>query len=195
MEAAVRTGDAGLAVQAAERLVEVTSPSAADWGLGIAARSQALASEEDAAETLYVEAITRLGRTPLRPELARAHLLYGEWLRRAGRRIDAREHLRIAYEMFSEFGANAFVERTRRELSATGQKVRRRTDETRGQLTPQEQQIARLAAGGHTNPEIAAQLFLSPRTVEWHLHKVFAKLDISSRRQLRQAIPTGAHAA
>jgi DNA-binding CsgD family transcriptional regulator len=195
VEAGARTGNASLAAEAAERLVDATSPSAADWGLGIAARSRALASEGDAAEPLYVEAVTRLGRTPLRPELARAHLLYGEWLRREGRRVHAREQLHGAYEMFSEFGASAFVERARRELAATGAKVRKRGDETRGQLTPQERQIARLAADGHTNPEIGAQLFLSPRTVEWHLRKVFAKLDISSRRQLREALPSAAAAA
>ena len=194
-EAAVRTGNAGLAAEAVEQLVDATSPSGADWGLGIAARSRALVSEGDAAETLYVEAIARLGRTPLRPELARAHLLYGEWLRRTGRRVDARKHLRNAYEMFAHFGSDAFAERTRRELLATGETVRKRTDETRGQLTPQEQQIARLAADGHTNPEIGAQLFLSPRTVEWHLRKVFAKLGIRSRRQLREALPSSAHAA
>jgi DNA-binding CsgD family transcriptional regulator len=194
-EAAVRTGNAGLAAEAVERLVDATSPSGADWGLGIAARSRALVSEDSAAETLYVEATARLARTPLRPELARAHLLYGEWLRRTGRRVDAREHLRKAYEMFAHLGSDAFAERTRRELLATGETVRKRRDETRGQLTPQEQQIARLAADGHTNPEIGAKLFLSPRTVEWHLHKVFAKLDISSRRQLREALPSGAHAA
>ena len=195
VEAGVRTGNAVLAAEAAEQLVEATSPSGSDWGLGIAARSRALVSDGDAAQTLYVEAITRLRRTPLRPELARAHLLYGEWLRREGRRVDAREQLRGAYEMFSEFGARAFVERAGRELAATGETVRKRTDETRGQLTPQEQQIARLAAGGRTNPEIGAQLFLSPRTVEWHLHKVFAKLDISSRRQLRDALPSRVYAA
>jgi DNA-binding CsgD family transcriptional regulator len=194
-EAAVRTGEAGLAAEAAERLGDVTGPSGADWGLGIAARSRALVSEGEAAETLYEEAVARLGRTPLRPELARAHLLYGEWLRREGRRVDSREQLHSAYEMFSALGADAFAERARRELAATGAKARKRTDETRGQLTPQEQQIARLAAHGHTNPEIGAQLFLSPRTVEWHLHKVFAKLDISSRRQLREALPSSAHSA
>jgi DNA-binding CsgD family transcriptional regulator len=195
VEAAVRTGNDGLAAEAADRLVEATSPSAADWGLGIAARSRALVSEGGAAEALYVEAIARLGRTPLRPELARAHLLYGEWLRRERRRVDAREQLRDAYETFSDLGANAFAERARRELAATGLKVRRRTDEARGQLTPQEQQIARLAADGHTNPEIGARLFLSPRTVEWHMRKVFTKLDISSRRQLREVLPGRAHAA
>jgi DNA-binding CsgD family transcriptional regulator len=194
-EAGARTGNAGLAAAAAERLVEVTSPSGADWGLGIAARSKALVSEGGAAEALYAEAIARLGRTPLAPELARAQLLYGEWLRREGRRVDAREQLRSAYEMLSDFGAGAFVERARRELAATGITVRRRSDETRGQLTAQEQQIARLAANGHTNPEIGAQLFLSPRTVEWHLRKVFLKLDIHSRRELREVLPSGAHAA
>jgi DNA-binding CsgD family transcriptional regulator len=195
VEAAARTGTADVAAEAAERLADVTSPSVADWGLGLAARSRALICEDGVAETLYDEAIARLGRTPLRPELARAHLLYGEWLRRVGRRVDARQHLRAAYEMFTSFGGDAFAERTRRELLATGETVRKRTDETRGQLTPQEQQIARLAAEGHTNPEIGAQLFLSPRTVEWHLHKVFGKLDISSRRQLREVLPGRAHAA
>jgi DNA-binding CsgD family transcriptional regulator len=195
VEAGVRAGNADLAAEAAERLVEATAPSAADWGLGIAARSLALVSEDDAAEAMYEEAIARLGRTPLRPELARAHLLYGEWLRRAGRRVDARQNLRTAYEMFTSFGSDGFGERARRELLATGETVRKRTDETRGQLTPQEQQIARLAADGHTNPEIGAQLFLSSRTVEWHLHKVFTKLDISSRRQLRTELPVGAHGA
>ncbi|HXV02476.1 MAG TPA: helix-turn-helix transcriptional regulator, partial [Gaiellaceae bacterium] len=195
VEAGVRSGNAGLAAEAAERLVEATSPSDADWGLGIAARSRALVSDGGATEPLYEEAVARLGRTPVRPELARAHLLYGEWLRREGRRVDAREQLRSAYEMLSDFGADAFAERARRELAATGMKVRKRTDETRDQLTAQEQQIARLAATGHTNPEIGAQLFLSPRTVEWHLRKVFLKLDIHSRRELREALPGGAHAA
>jgi DNA-binding CsgD family transcriptional regulator len=151
--------------------------------------------EDGSAEGAFVEAIDLLGRTRLGMSLGRAHLVYGEWLRREGRRVDAREQLRGAHEMFSDFGANAFVERARRELAATGETVRKRRDETRGQLTPQEQQIARLAADGHTNPEIGAQLFLSARTVEWHLSKVFQKLDISSRRQLRQALPSGAHAA
>jgi DNA-binding CsgD family transcriptional regulator len=149
-------------------------------------------SEDKAAEALYLEAITRLGRTPLRPELARAHLLYGEWLRRENRRMDAREQLRTAYEMFVGFGADAFAERSRRELLATGEKVRKRRDETRGQLTAQEEQIARLAADGHTNHEIGAQLFLSPRTVEWHLHKVFTKLGVGSRMQLRDRLPGAA---
>ena len=148
-------------------------------------------SEGPAAEELYREAIDRFGRTQLRPELARAHLLYGEWLRRAGRRIDAREQLREAYEMLTVMGVEGFAERARRELLATGENVRKRRVETTGDLTAQEAQIARLARDGLSNPEISTQLFLSPRTVEWHLRKVFAKLDISSRKQLRGALPDG----
>ena len=139
---------------------------------------------------LYREAIDRLGRTRLRPELARAHLLYGEWLRREGRRVEAREQLRIAHDMFAAIGMEAFAERARRELLGTGEKVRKRTAETRDELTPQEEQIARLARDGLSNPEIGARLFLSPRTVEWHLHKVFAKLGISSRKGLHEALPS-----
>jgi DNA-binding CsgD family transcriptional regulator len=192
VEASVRSGNSGLAAEALERLIEVPSASGADWGLGIVARSRALVSENKAAEALYFEAITRLGRTPLRPELGRAHLVYGEWLRRENRRVDAREQLRTAYEMFMSFGADAFAERTRRELLATGENVRKRSDETRGRLTAQEEQIARLAADGQKNREIGAQLFLSPRTVEWHLHKVFAKLGVGSRRELRDGLPDAA---
>jgi DNA-binding CsgD family transcriptional regulator len=194
VEACARSGNSKLAREALERLVEAPSTSGTDWGLGIVARSQALVSEGDAAEAAYLEAITRLGRTPLRPELARAHLVYGEWLRRENRRIDAREQLRTAYEMFASFGADAFAERARRELLATGEKVRKRSDETRGQLTAQEEQIARLAADAQTNQEIGAQLFLSPRTVEWHLHKVFMKLGVGSRMQLRDKLPEAARA-
>src|SRR3954447_3468836 len=142
VEACVRSGNSNLAAEALERLVEAPSASGTDWGLGIVARSRALASEDDGAEALYLEAIIRLGRTPLRPELARAHLVYGEWLRRENRRMDAREQLRTAYELFVSFGADAFAERTRRELLATGEKVRKRSDDTRGQLTAQEEQIA-----------------------------------------------------
>ena len=192
VEACVRSGNSSLAAEALERLVEAPSASGTDWGLGIVARSRALVSENEAAEALYLEAIARLGRTPLRPELGRAHLVYGEWLRRENRRMDAREQLRTAYEMFISFGADAFAERTRRELLATGEKVRKRGDETRGQLTAQEEQIARLATDGQTNQEIGAQLFLSPRTVEWHLHKVFTKLGITSRMQLRDTLPGAA---
>jgi DNA-binding CsgD family transcriptional regulator len=189
VEAATRCGNSQLAAHALERLAETTRPGGTDFGLGMEARSRALVSEGAAAEKLYREAIDRLGRTRLRPELARGHLLYGEWLRRAGRRTDAREHLREAYEMLTAMGVEGFAERARRELLATGETVRKRRVETTGDLTAQEAQIARLARDGLSNPEISTQLFLSPRTVEWHLRKVFAKLGISSRRQLRGALP------
>jgi DNA-binding CsgD family transcriptional regulator len=189
VEAATRCGNSQLAAQALERLTETTRPGGTDFGLGVEARSHALVSEGAVAEKLYHEAIDRLGRTKLRPELARAHLLYGEWLRRAGRRIDARVHLREAHEMLTAIGVEGFAERARRELLATGETVRKRRVETTGDLTTQEAQIARLARDGLSNPEISTQLFLSPRTVEWHLRKVFAKLGISSRRQLRGALP------
>ena len=138
---------------------------------------------------MYQEAIDQLRRTPLRPELARSHLLYGEWLRRRGRRVDAREQLRAAHEQLTALGMESFAERARRELVATGGKARRRTIETRDDLTAQEEQIARLARDGLSNPEIGARLFLSPRTVEWHLKKVFTKLGISSRMALHDALP------
>jgi DNA-binding CsgD family transcriptional regulator len=154
------------------------------------ARSRAMLSEGEPAEPLYREAITRLGRTRLRPELARAHLLYGEWLRRANRRVDARAQLRAAYDLCVTVGMEAFAERARSELLATGERVRKRTAETRDELTPQELQIARLARDGLSNPEIGARLFLSPRTVEWHLRKVFSKLDIRSRQELSRALPS-----
>jgi DNA-binding CsgD family transcriptional regulator len=146
----------------------------------------------ETAESLYREAIERLGRTRVRVSLARAHLVYGEWLRRENRRVDAREELRTAYEMLTDMGMEAFAERARRELVATGETVRKRTVETRDELTAQETQIAQRAAGGSTNAEIGAQLFLSPRTVEWHLRKVFGKLGISSRKELRSALADGA---
>jgi DNA-binding CsgD family transcriptional regulator len=146
-------------------------------------------SHGEAADRLYREAIDRLGRTRVRVELARARLLYGEWLRRENRRLDAREQLRTAHEMFVTMGAEGFAERARRELAATGETVRKRAVETRDELTPQEAQIARLARDGHTSSEIGAQLFLSPRTVDWHLSKVFAKLGIKSRRHLRTTLP------
>jgi ATP/maltotriose-dependent transcriptional regulator MalT len=188
VEAAARCGNGQLAVEALDRLAETTRPGGTDFGLGIEARSRALVSEGAVAEGLYREAIDRLGRTELRPELARAHLLYGEWLRRAGRRTDAREQLREAYEMLTAMGVEGFAERARRELVATGETVRKRRAETAVELTAQEAQIARLARDGLSNPEISTQLFLSPRTVEWHLRKVFAKLGISSRKQLRGAL-------
>jgi len=189
VEAASRTGGPEVAAAALERLAEATRTAGTDWALGIEARSRALVSEDNAAEDLYREAIERLGRTRIRVDLARAHLLYGEWLRRRGRRIDARQQLRPAHEMCTVMGLEAFAERARRELLATGETVRARGVETREELTAQEAQIARLAADGQTNPEIGAELFISARTVEWHLRKIFAKLGISSRRQLRDALP------
>jgi DNA-binding CsgD family transcriptional regulator len=188
IEAAARSGSGDLAADAIDRLSTMTRASGSDWALGVEARSRALLSEGDAAEHLYREAIERLSRTSVRIELARAHLLYGEWLRRAGRRRDARAHLRTAHEMLTAMGAEAFAERARRELLATGETVRTRSVETRDELTAQETQIARLASDGPTNAEIGAQLFISPRTVEWHLRNVFTKLDIRSRRELAIAL-------
>jgi DNA-binding CsgD family transcriptional regulator len=188
VEAATRTGNTEVAGRALTRLREHTRGSDADWARGIEARSRALLGEGEAAERLYRRAIDRLGRTGLRPELARSHLLYGEWLRRANRRVDAREQLRAAHDAFAGMGAEAFAERARHELLATGAKVRKRLEETRDELTPQEEHIARLASDGHTNSQIGAELYLSPRTVEWHLNKVFAKLGITSRKGLQQAL-------
>jgi DNA-binding CsgD family transcriptional regulator len=190
IEAAVRSGQPGPARIALTRLAALTRAGGTDFGLGIEARCRALVSPPAVAEPLYAEAVTRLGRTQLRPELARAHLLYGEWLRRENRRADARTQLRAAHEAFTTIGAAAFAERARRELMATGETVRRRgPGAATSTLTAQETSISRLAADGCTNPEIGAQLFLSARTVEWHLRKVFTKLGISSRRELRQALP------
>ena len=186
---AVRSGKRDLAADALERLSRMTRASGTDWALGIEARSRALLSEGEVAERLYREAIERLARTRIRVELARARLHYGEWLRRERRRVDAREQLRQAHHAFVAMGAEAFAERARRELLATGEKVRKRLDETRDELTPQEERIARLARQGLTNPEIGAQLFISPRTVEWHLRKVFTKLGISARKDLYDALP------
>ena len=162
--------------------------SGTDWGLGMLARSRALVSAGESAEAGYLEAIDRLGRTRIKAHLARAHLLYGEWLRRGKRRSDARAQLRIASEMFTAMGAGAFAARADRELAATGERVRRRDVRPVVELTPQESQIARLASEGRSNPEIAAQLYLSPRTVEYHLSKIFAKLDITSRGHLARAL-------
>jgi ATP/maltotriose-dependent transcriptional regulator MalT len=184
VEAAARAGDAELARDALRRLEATTQPSGTDFALGIEARSRALVSDGAAADDLYRNAIDRLSHTRLRPELARAHLLYGEWLRREQRRVDAREQLRAAYEQFTSIGMEAFAERARGDLLATGEKVRKRTVETREELTSQEVQAARLAARGLSNAEIGAELFLSPRTVEWHLRKVYGKLGIKSRREL-----------
>ena len=189
VEAAVRSGKPERAAGPLARLTEIAEANGTDWSLGFLARSRALLGTEQAAEAFYREAIDRLGRTRIRVALARTHLVYGEWLRRENRRVDAREQLRVAYELLMDVGMEAFAERARRELLATGETVRKRTVETLDELTPQEGEIARLAADGRTNPEIGAQLFLSPRTVEWHLRKVFSKLGISSRRQLRTALP------
>jgi DNA-binding CsgD family transcriptional regulator len=184
IEAAVRCGQPERARRAFELVRETTTSAGTDWGLGIEARSRALLTDGDEAEELYTEAITRLGRTSIRVQFARAHLLYGEWLRRERRRLDAREQLRTAHELFREFGVEAFAERARVELAATGERARKRTVDTLGQLTPQEAQIARLAAEGETNREIAARLFISASTVEYHLRKAFRKLDVKSRTQL-----------
>jgi DNA-binding CsgD family transcriptional regulator len=189
VESAIRSGKPERAAAALEELSQMTAIIGTDWALGIEARSRALLSGGDAAELHYREAIERLSRTEARVELARAHLLYGEWLRRKGRRADARGQLRTSHDMLSSIGAEAFAARAARELAATGETVRSRAVEARDELTPQEAQIARLAREGHTSPEIGAQLFISPRTVDWHLRKVFAKLDINSRKQLRAALP------
>ena len=184
VEAAARTGNTDVAAGALQRLTETAQPSGNDLALGVEARCRALLSDGETADRLYQEAIDRLGRTQLRTDLARAHLLYGEWLRRQGRRVDARQHLRTAYDMLAAIGMAAFAERARRELTATGETAHKRTMETPDQLTAQEALIAGLARDGLSNAEIGAQLFLSTRTVEWHLRKVFTKLGVSSRRQL-----------
>jgi DNA-binding CsgD family transcriptional regulator len=188
VEPAVRTGRIDLATEALSRLAMKARAAGTGWALGIEARSRALVSDGEAADKLFQEAIEHLRRTRVRVELARAHLLYGEWLRHEGRRVDARDQLRTAHDLFATFGMDAFAERARVELLATGQRIQARAAETRAKLTPQEGQIARLARDGLSNPEISAQLFLSPRTVEWHLRKVFAKLGIASRRELRKTL-------
>jgi DNA-binding CsgD family transcriptional regulator len=195
VEAAARSREPQLAADALELLSERTGLSGTDWALGIEARARALLDEGQGAEDHYLEATERLGRCRIKVHLARAQLLYGEWLRRQNRRIDARETLRTAHELFSTMGAEAFAERAARELLATGETARKRTADTRGQLTAQETQIAELAREGHSNPEIGAQLFISSRTVEYHLHKVFTKLEISSRNELQRVLPSEARAA
>jgi DNA-binding CsgD family transcriptional regulator len=189
VEAAARCGRQPIALAAAERLSEQTHACGGDLALGIDARARALVSEGQAADEFYREAIERLGRCQAAPHLARAHLLYGEWLRRERRRLEAREHLRTAHEMLTTIGARAFADRAERELAATGEHARKRTVETTEDLTAQERQVALLARDGHSNPEIGARLFISPRTVEYHLHKVFAKTGISSRSQLDRVLP------
>ncbi|MET7859712.1 AAA family ATPase [Streptomyces sp. NPDC005318] len=188
IEASARSDAPEVAAEALRRLEERAGASGTDWALGVLARSRALLCDGQAADLLYREAIAHLERSRIAVHLARTHLVYGEWLRRENRRLDAREHLRTAYEMLQGFGASAFAERARRELLATGESVRQRAVEEHEALTAQEAQIARLAADGKTNPEIGAELFISPRTVEWHLHKVFTKLDVNSRNKLRGAL-------
>ena len=189
IEAAVRSGDIERAAEPLRRLQEISRAAGTDWTLGVEARSRALLSEGEEAERLYREAIERLGRTRIRVALARAHLLYGEWLRRRGQRMDAREQLRTAHKLYSSMGMEGFADRARRELQATGETVRKRSVRARGELTAQEMQIARLARNGLSNPEIGARLFISARTVKYHLGKVFTKLDISSRAQLDRVLP------
>ena len=189
VEAAVRSGDRPAAELAFARLAERSSMSTTEWAQGIEAATHALLSDGDEAEELYLEAIDQLGRSRVIVLRNRAQLTYGEWLRREHRRVDARTQLKAAYDAFEAMGARGFAERARRELLATGETVRKRTIDTRDELTPQEAQIARLASERLTNPEIAAQLYLSHRTVEYHLRKVFTKLGISSRRELADALP------
>ena len=188
VEAAARSGQQERACAAADQLSQLAVASGSTWARGAAARSRALVSGGHAAEQEYREAIELLGSTRMAAHLARARLVYGEWLRRENRRIEARIQLRSAFDAFASMGAEAFAERARRELQATGEKVRKRSEDTRTDLTPQEEEIAQLAREGRTNSEIGAQLFIGRRTVEWHLRKVFAKLDISSRRELDQAL-------
>lgn len=191
IEAAARTGRRERGTAALELLTESTGASGTPWALGVQARSQALLRDDDDAESLYAEAIEHLRGTRLRVDLARTHLLYGEWLRRRRRRVAAREHLRAAHTQFAEFGMEAFAERARLELEATGERARRRTADTVDELTPQEAQVARLAAAGRTNREIAAQMFIGPSTVEYHLRKAFRKLDVRSRTQLANRLLSG----
>ena len=188
VEAAVHLGKPDVAAGALEQVMAATAPSSTDWGRGIQARCQALLSEGDSADRLHREAVERLARTRRRPDLARAHLLYGEWLRRENRRVDARVQLRAAHNQLATIGMEAFAERARGELLATGEKVRKRTVATRDVLTAQERQVARLAREGLSSPDIGARLFLSPRTVDWHLRNAFMKLGIHSRRELTHVL-------
>jgi DNA-binding CsgD family transcriptional regulator len=190
IEAAVRCGARDVATGALERLAENTQASSTGWALGLEARARALLAEGDEAERLYREAIEHLTGAGSDVDLMRGHLLFGEWLRREGRRVDARRELRTAAEAFRAMGVQAFADRAARELLATGETVRRRSIETNDELTPQERQIAHFARDGLSNPEIGARLFLSPRTVEWHLRKVFGKLGIHSRHELESALPS-----
>jgi ATP/maltotriose-dependent transcriptional regulator MalT len=188
IEAAMRSGQPEVAAAALKEFDEQAHPGNSHWGLGVRARSRAMLSEGDVAESLYREAIKRLGATRIRTELARAHLVFGEWLRRENRRVDAREQLHLAHNMFTAMSADGFAERARRELLATGERVAGRGHDADTELTQQEEHIARLARDGRTNAEIATELYLSARTVEWHLRKVFTKLGITSRRGLKDAL-------
>jgi ATP/maltotriose-dependent transcriptional regulator MalT len=184
VECAARAGRRDVAADALAKLQARTSAAGTPWGLGVSARSAALLADDADAEPLYRSAIEHLGRSRVKVQLARGHLLYGEWLRRKGRRNAAREQLRLAHDMLTGFGVRAFAERARRELLSVGENVAKRT-RTGSALTPQETQVAELAAAGLTNTEIGSQLFISAHTVEWHLSNVYAKLAIKSRRQLR----------
>jgi DNA-binding CsgD family transcriptional regulator len=188
IEAATRCGMTEAASEAFDWISTMTGASATAWALGVESRSRALLTDDDSAESLYREAIDQFSRTRVRTELARVRLLYGEWLRRQGRRIDAREQLRTAHEMFTAMGAEAFAERARHELVATGEKAGKGALATTGRLTARETQVARMARDGLSNPEIGARLFLSPRTVEYHLGNVFTKLGITSRHELNRAL-------
>jgi DNA-binding CsgD family transcriptional regulator len=188
IEPATRTGRSDLAHEALDRLSRKARATRTDWALGIEARSRALLHDGGDADGWFRDAIDHLGRTRVRAELARTQLLYGEWLRRENRRLDARAQLRAAHDQFTSTGMEAFAKRASSELLATGERARKRTVETRDDLTAQERQIAQLARDGLSNSEIGARLFLSPRTVEWHLHKVFSKLGIRSRRDLVDAL-------
>jgi DNA-binding CsgD family transcriptional regulator len=188
VEAAARSGHERAARDALNRLSERAGASGTPLALGFLARSRALLAADTDAESLYQESIDQLGRSSAKPELARSHLLFGEWLRRRGRRRDARDQLRTAHDMFVSMGIEAFAERARVELLATGERARKRTVETKVELTPQELQIARLVRDGARNQEIAAQLFISPSTVQYHLVKVFRKLGVTSRTQLARVL-------
>jgi DNA-binding CsgD family transcriptional regulator len=194
IEAGARSGTPERVTDAHRRLLQMANVTGTNWATGVAKRSSALLSEGEAAESSYREAIDRWNETRLRPEIGRAHLLYGEWLRREHRRAHARVQLRTAHDLFTSIGMEAFAERARKELSATGEKARKRTVETRDDLTAQERQIAQLARDGLSNADIGARLFISEHTVAYHLRKVFNKLGINSRSQLSQAVPEGATA-
>ena len=196
-EAAARCGTAresatrAVALRAYRQLTEMAEASGTDWVRGVQARSHALLSEGEAAERLYRESIACLGKTRVRVDLARAHLIYGEWLRRERRRHEAREQLHTAHAMLEQMGVAAFAERAARELRATGESARKRADIVRHEeLTAQEAQIARLAGDGLSNPEIGTRLFISAHTVQYHLRKVFTKLGITSRSQLGRVLPS-----